>query len=151
MGGASSLGLGLALGAPHRKVMVLDGDGSLLMQLGSLVTVAGAGPANYYHFVFDNGVHQSSGNQPVPGHGKFDWCRLALSAGYRAAHSFDDREELRAALPRIMGSDGPVLIRLGIAREDGPTRWPGVPMSHYVRTLKERLAAEAGPPGPAPG
>ena len=67
MGSAASLALGLAVGAPQHKVIVLDGDGSLLMQLGSLVTVAAARPANYYHFVFANGYYESSGNQPVPG------------------------------------------------------------------------------------
>ena len=58
MGSASSLGVGLALGAPKRKVAVLDGDGSLMMQLGAL------GPGNYYHFVFENRTYETSGNQP---------------------------------------------------------------------------------------
>ena len=65
MGSASSIGLGLAVARPDKKVMVLDGDGSLLMQLGSLVTIAGQSPANLYHFVFANGLHQSTG-KPVP-------------------------------------------------------------------------------------
>ena len=58
MGSASSLGLGLAIARPDRKVMVLDGDGSLLMQLGSLVSIAESSPANFYHFVFANGLNQ---------------------------------------------------------------------------------------------
>src|SRR3982751_2889636 len=85
MGTASALGLGLALARPDRKVMVLDGDGSLLMQLGSLVTIAGAAPANYYHFVFDNGLYETSGSQPLPAEGKFDLHEMARAAGY--AHS----------------------------------------------------------------
>src|SRR5204863_9068717 len=106
MGSASSIGLGLALAQPGRKVLVLDGDGSLLMQLGSLVTIAAAAPANLYHFVFDNGAHQSSGNQPVPGLGKFDWCRLALASGYAAAHDVASAAELRKALPDILQAAG---------------------------------------------
>src|SRR5215216_8097775 len=66
MGGASSLGLGIALAQPERKVIVLDGDGSLLMNLGSLVTIANAKPKNLVHFVFENGLYEVTGGQPVP-------------------------------------------------------------------------------------
>ncbi len=139
MGTASALGLGLALAQPERKVMVLDGDGSLLMQLGSLVTIAGAAPPNLYHFVFDNGLYETTGNQPLPA--RVDFCGLARSAGYRDAQRFDDAGALAAALPRIFASEGPVLIHLGIAREDGPIRWPRVKMAEQVQALKARLAA----------
>src|SRR3984893_17132111 len=57
MGGASSLGLGLALARPDRRVLVLDGDGSLLMQLGSLATIAGAAPRQLRHLLFQHGVY----------------------------------------------------------------------------------------------
>src|SRR5438477_9148592 len=63
MGGASALGAGIALARPDRKVVVLDGDGSLLMQLGSLPTIGGAGPHNLHHIVFQNGVYETSGSQ----------------------------------------------------------------------------------------
>ena len=59
MGGASALGLGLALACPDRRVVVFDGDGSLLMQLGSLATIAGARPRNLTHLVFKNGVYHT--------------------------------------------------------------------------------------------
>src|SRR5690349_19987290 len=58
MGSASTIGLGIALAQPEPRVIVVDGDGSLLMQLGSLVTIAGAAPANFFHFVFENGVYE---------------------------------------------------------------------------------------------
>jgi len=61
MGLASSHGLGLALARPDRRVVVLDGDGSLLMNLGSLVTIANAAPANLYHFVSQNGSYEANG------------------------------------------------------------------------------------------
>ena len=140
MGSASSLGLGLALARPDRKVMVLDGDGSLLMQLGSLVTITAAAPANLYHFVFANGLHQSTGNQPLPAQGVLDWCKLALAAGYRRAVRVERAEELIEGLPGIWASEGPVLIELVIEREDS-VRWPGVPMASQVAALRERLAA----------
>src|SRR5215218_2211703 len=83
MGKASSLGLGVALGAPDRQVLVLDGDGSLLMNLGSLVTIAAQAPKNLVHFVFDNSAYDTSGGQPTPGAGKVDFAGLAKSSGYR--------------------------------------------------------------------
>jgi thiamine pyrophosphate-dependent acetolactate synthase large subunit-like protein len=141
MGGASPIALGLALAQPDRKVMVLDGDGSLLLQLSTLVTIASLGPRNLYHFVFDNGRYETSGNQPVPGYGKFDFCQLAQAAGYADALTVETSEALRAALPRIWSTPGPVLIRLVIEREDGQNPWPKVRMAQQVRQLEKRLAA----------
>ncbi|MEE8518734.1 MAG: thiamine pyrophosphate-dependent enzyme [Dehalococcoidia bacterium] len=140
MGSASSLGLGLALARPDHKVMVLDGDGSLLMQLGSLVTVTDSSPTNYYHFVFANGLNQSTGNQPIPGLGMFDWVALAKASGYKHAMKITQAEDLIEQLPRIWSLEGPVLIELEIAREDGPARWSGVPMAAQVAALKQQLA-----------
>jgi phosphonopyruvate decarboxylase len=143
MGSASSLGLGLAVGTPERKVMVLDGDGSLLMQLGSLVTIGSQAPKNFYHFVFANGLYESSGNQPVPGGDRFDWCTLASGAGYREVRRFDAAPEFRAALPDVLALSGPVLIELRIERDDAPPSWPGVPMAKMVSAMKQTLTGAA--------
>lgn len=140
MGSASALGLGLALGRPDRRVLVLDGDGSLLMQLGSLVTVASFAPRNFYHFVFANGLYESSGNQPLPGQGVFDFCKLALGAGYAAAFAFADGATFAADMPKVLATAGPVMIKLEIARDDAKPRWPGIPMAGQVQSLKEQLA-----------
>ena len=71
MGGASALGIGLAIAQPKRTVFVLDGDGSLVMQLGSLVTTAELQPRNLIHFVFNNGVwFENLANLPIPAAGK---------------------------------------------------------------------------------
>ena len=140
MGSASSLGLGLALAQPDRKVMVLDGDGSLLMQLGSLVTISESSPSNLYHFVFANGLNQSTGNQPLPGQGAFDWSALAKASGYKHALKVTEAEELIEQLPKIWALEGPVLIELVIAREEGPARWTGVPMAKQVAALRAQLA-----------
>src|ERR1043166_662047 len=67
---------------PERKVLIVDGDGSLLMQLGSLVTIAGAAPSNLFHFVFENGVYETSGSQPLPAEGRFDLCQMARGGGH---------------------------------------------------------------------
>src|SRR5215212_4509459 len=122
MGSASSIGLGIALAQPARKVIVMDGDGSLLMQLGSLVTIAGAAPENFYHVVFENGVYATSGGQPLPAEGRLDFEMLARGAGFAHAARFDDASEFNAALPGLR--DAPDRTRGGRAvgdaeRDDG--------------------------------
>ncbi|HLF71090.1 MAG TPA: thiamine pyrophosphate-dependent enzyme [Dehalococcoidia bacterium] len=101
MGAAASLGLGIALARPERRVIVIDGDGSLLMQLGGLASVAGAAPANFYHFVLVNGVYETSGQQPIPAADVIDFAAMALGAGYQDAFEFDDAAVLRERLPSI--------------------------------------------------
>tara|TARA_A100001037_G_scaffold78349_2_gene70288 strand:- start:22405 stop:22968 length:564 start_codon:yes stop_codon:yes gene_type:complete len=141
MGSASSIGLGLAMARPDQKVIVLDGDGSLLMQLGSLVTVASQHPKNLFHFVFANGLHQSTGNQDLPGFGLFDWVSLALASGYKNALKIEKAEEFIEKLPLIWSMDGPVLIELTIEKELQDPRWAGVPMASQAALLKEQLAS----------
>lgn len=141
MGSASSIGLGLALARPDKKVMVLDGDGSLLMQLGSLVTIAGQAPENFRHFVFANGLHQSTGNQQLPAAGRFDWVALAKASGYANALRVEKAEDLIERLPEIWAMPGPTLIELVIEREDREPLWAGVPMAKQTALLKEQLAA----------
>jgi sulfopyruvate decarboxylase subunit beta len=77
MGKASSVALGLALAQPNTKVILFDGDGSLLMNLGSLVTIANQSPKNLYHFVMDNGVYATTGGQDVPGAGLASYGEMA--------------------------------------------------------------------------
>lgn len=108
MGSAAAIGLGLAIGLPERKVWVLDGDGSLLMQLGVLAAVSDAAPANYLHILFDNGIYAISGAQPTPG--AVDWPALFLAAGYVAAVECATPDELRLAVQRAAVLDGPIAI-----------------------------------------
>jgi phosphonopyruvate decarboxylase len=117
MGKASSLGLGLALARPERKVMVLDGDGSLLMNLGTLVTISNKAPENLYHFVFENGVYAVTGGQPIPGEGKASFQGMAREAGYAAAYEFDDTEDLATNIDDILQQKGPVLVCLKVVPE----------------------------------
>ena len=112
MGGASALGLGVALARPDLGVWVLDGDGSLLMQLGSLATIAGAAPANFVHLVFHNGVYETSGAQPLPSQSQVDFAGMAKAAGYRETAQFHGAEELDAALDELLAAQGPTLIEL---------------------------------------
>src|SRR5262245_53451860 len=102
MGSASTIGLGIAVARPERRVIVVDGDGSLLMQLGSLITIAGAAPPNLFHFVFENGVYETSGSQPLPAEGRFDLAQMARAAGFAEVAQFDDGGAFARALPDLL-------------------------------------------------
>ena len=117
MGKASSMALGLCLARPDKKVIVIDGDGGLVMNLGSLVTIGGKAPENLYHFVLDNGVYAVTGGQPLPNQGGFSFAGLAQAAGYAATFEFDDLEEFATNVDQVMESKGPVLISLATVPE----------------------------------
>ena len=112
MGGASALGLGVALAQPEREVWVIDGDGSLMMQLGSLGTIAGSGAENFVHFVVHNGCMRRRARSRCRRRKRVDFAAMAAGAGYRATASFSEAEELDAALDDLLGSPGPLLIEL---------------------------------------
>lgn len=141
MGGASSIGLGLALARPDRRVIVFDGDGSLLMQLGSLATIAGAAPRNLTHLLFKNGVYHTSGAQDIPGGEGVDFVGMAKAAGYRAAYAIDDLDDLERRLPSILSDIGPLLVELhtGLAAETPMTARGGVPFPQQVDDLRTKL------------
>ena len=82
MGTAPALALGLALARPDRKVVLLEGDGDLAMNLGVLITIAGARPANLRIAVFTNGRYETGGGQPLPGAERISFAGLAASAGW---------------------------------------------------------------------
>lgn len=117
MGKAASVALGVALAQPNRKVIVIDGDGSLLMNLGSTVTIGGKQPENLYHFVIDNGVYGVTGGQPVPNAGGFTFKGIAESAGYTAGFEFNDLEDFATRLDEVMNTKGPVFISLKVVPE----------------------------------
>ena len=141
MGGAAALGLGLALARPERRVIVFDGDGSLLMQLGSLATIAGARPRNFVHLLFKNGVYHTSGAQDIPGGQGVDFVMMAKGAGYRDAFTIDDIAELKRRLPSILKAEGPLLVELHttLAEQTPMTAGGGVPFAKQVDLLRERL------------
>jgi sulfopyruvate decarboxylase subunit beta len=142
MGGASAFALGLAIAQPGRRVIVVDGDGSLLMQLGSLASIAEAAPANLYHVVLVNGVYETSGYQKTPGADKLNFAALAKAAGYHDAFEFDDPAVLAERLPAVMDTPGPVLLALYVDAEDVrqpfPAGRPGDPAGHLRSQLVAR-------------
>lgn len=112
MGGASTFGLGVQLARPDVPVWVLDGDGSLAMQLGSLLTIANAAPRRFLHVVFHNGVYDTSGAQPILAEGNMSFTEMAKGAGYVEAVRFDDIESFDVALDELLEVDGPVFVEL---------------------------------------
>jgi sulfopyruvate decarboxylase subunit beta len=142
MGQASSWGLGLALGMPERKIMVLDGDGSLLMNLGSLVSVANAAPRNFYHFVFENGCYEANGSHPIPGQNRIHFAGLAREAGFTHSFDFDDLATFEAAVGRILALDGPVFACLKVVAGDpSPQDYVYVNAPDRLREFKAAIAA----------
>jgi sulfopyruvate decarboxylase subunit beta len=129
MAKASSIGLGLALAQPGRKVIVLDGDGSLLMNLGSLVTIANMAPPNLIHFVFENGVYRTTGGQPTPNARKISFMGLAKAAGYPNVYEFDKLQSFREKVEMILGQSGPTFVCLKVPPATQRASFPLVPFT----------------------
>ena len=144
MGGASTYGLGVALARPDVAVWVLDGDGSLLMQLGSLATIAHAAPANFLHVVLHNGVYETSGAQVIPGAGRISFAGMAREAGYADTVRFDDVEAFDAQLDEIpeLGRSNAGGVDHGPVRLVLPARPAAPGAAHPGR--RAQLASSAG-------
>ncbi len=132
MGKASSLGLGLALAQPSKRVIVLDGDGSLLMNLGSLVTIANMAPPNLVHFVFENGVYRTTGGQPIPNARKFSFAGLAKAAGYAHVHEFEELEGFQNKVEAILSESGPTFVCLKVPPATERAPFPFVAFTHEM-------------------
>ena len=115
MGLGSSCALGFALGRPDRRVIVLDGDGSLLMNLGTLVTIGAAAPKNLVHFLCRNGTYEANGGHPIPQR-DVDFAGLAQAAGYAQCVEFAELSNFEAALPALLKQDGPTFAVLHIVK-----------------------------------
>jgi sulfopyruvate decarboxylase subunit beta len=115
MGLAAAHGLGFALGEPRRRVVVLDGDGSLLMNLGTLVTIGAAAPANLVHFVCRNGTYEANGGHPLP-NPAVDFNALARAAGYRAVHDFASLDAFEPRIAEMLRQQGPVFATLHVEK-----------------------------------
>jgi phosphonopyruvate decarboxylase len=142
MGLASSHALGLALGRPDKRVIVLDGDGSLLMNIGTLVTIAEAAPKNLHHFVLENGTYEANGGHPIPGRGTVSFAGLARAAGHKNVHEFSDLQNLEQHIGTILAEPGPVFTCLKIVssgeQERDYGRLHGAPVR---KAFKDALSA----------
>jgi thiamine pyrophosphate-dependent acetolactate synthase large subunit-like protein len=110
MGHAADLALGLALARPERRVICLNGDGSMLMTLGTLATIVASGAENVVLFVLENGTYEITGNQPIPGARRLDFCDLARAAGFPKVFRFDELGLFERVVDRVLGRGGPVFV-----------------------------------------
>ena len=124
MGAAAMIGLGLALAQPERRVLVVTGDGEMLMGLGSLATIAVQQPANLAVVVLDNERYGETGMQATHTAGPTDLAAVAVGAGIPVAGDIFDQAQLEAALPRIRGEVGPVFFNIKVRAEDLPLVLP---------------------------
>ena len=139
MGQGPSLGLGLALAQPERGGIVLCGDGSLLMNLGCLVTIA-QHPANLWLLLIDNGLYEVTGGQPVAGAGRTDFAALARAAGIARVYTFSEKVELEQSAKELFAGAGPVFVWLKVQGRLGQkTPTAPRPMAEQIRRLREAL------------
>jgi phosphonopyruvate decarboxylase len=143
MGGASAMALGVALNT-KKKVVVLDGDGALLMKMGNLATIGAYQPNNLVHVVLDNGVHDSTGGQATVS-AMIDIAGVAIACGYRYAASCSDLAGFEKALAEA-GKQGPSLIHMKIApgsmaKLGRPTVKPAEVARRFQAFLAEGVAA----------
>ena len=153
MGHAADLALGIALAQPQRKVICLNGDGSMLMTLGTLVTITGARARNLTLFVVQNGTYEITGNQPIPAAGRVDFCAFARGAGFERIYYFDAPEEYARFLPEVLSGEGPVFATVVIEPGvEGPISRSEREQSYYLkpslaewgRIMRHALLADRG-------
>src|SRR3954465_13276777 len=118
MGLAFPIALGVALAQPERRVFALEGDGSLLMQMGCLSTIASLAPKNLTMIVMDNGVYQITGAQPTPGAIHSDIGAIAIGCGLANSVWAADEEDFERLVEQSLTSTGPMLI--GVRIDDRP-------------------------------
>ena len=135
MGHTADLALGVAMAQPERRVLCLNGDGSMLMSLGTLATIVEAGAANLVLFVIVNGTYEITGNQRVPGARDIDFCTIARGAGFASVHALTERHEVEPILTRVLREPGPVFVSVAIAPEtEGPISRGPSEEAPYLRT-----------------
>jgi len=149
MGHAADLALGIALAQPQRRVICLNGDGSMLMSLGTLATIIQSGAKNLILFVVENSTYEIIGNQPIPGAGIVDFAAMARAAGFPHAFTFDDAKQYESLLPNILRLDGPVLVAVKIRpgnegplsrRQEEAAGYLKVSLAQSARQLRDALA-----------
>jgi thiamine pyrophosphate-dependent acetolactate synthase large subunit-like protein len=122
MGMASSIGLGVALARPDLRVVILDGDGSILMNLGSLATEIASGAANLVHVIWDNGGWEITGGQPAGSPFGVNLEAVARGCGFRKTATVDDLDEFREVFGAAIGDDQAWAIVGRVAPGDSPYR-----------------------------
>lgn len=142
MGLASSIGLGIAIARPEQPVAVLDGDGNVLMNLGTLPMIATAGPKRFFHFVIDNGVYASTGNQATISR-EAPLEQIAAASGYARVARVREPEALERKVAEFVDAEGPSLLLVETTAESGPPA-PRIPFTPEEMTARMRDAVGGG-------
>ena len=136
MGQIASMGLGLAIARSDLKVIVLDGDGSILMNLGCLATIARKAPPNLVHIVWDDEVYETTGRQPTHTGAGTDLAGIAKAAGIPKAVRAEDDAGFAAAIDRALTEPGPWFIGVKVTPEKGTARPPRDPLFFKYRFMR---------------
>jgi thiamine pyrophosphate-dependent acetolactate synthase large subunit-like protein len=139
MGGAAMLGFGLALAQPRRRVIVVTGDGEILMGLGSLATIGPERPRNLSIVVLDNESYGETGMQRSHTARGVDLAAIARGAAFPAVTTVFTMAELEAWLPTLHGTEGPVLTVVKVTRNQPPARVPLRDGTHIKIRFREAL------------
>jgi thiamine pyrophosphate-dependent acetolactate synthase large subunit-like protein len=148
MGHAADLALGVAMAQPARQVICLNGDGSMLMSLGTLATIVESGVKNLALFVVVNGTYEITGNQRTPGSGTVDFAGMATAAGFPRVYHFNHADEYRAALAEVLSGEGPVFVSVDMEPgTEGPisrsaaedTEYLQVSLADWARRFRKAL------------
>jgi phosphonopyruvate decarboxylase len=126
MGHAMAMGAAAAAVTPDRQVLVLDGDGAAVMDMGSMATIGGICPPNLVHVIIDNNAYESTGGQPSFA-GALDWERLGTATGYRTSRWCRSAAETELALRGVTDRPGPhlIVVSVGVSPEQAPPRATG--------------------------
>lgn len=135
MGLASSVALGVALNRPGQRVIVLDGDGNILMGLGNLALIGALKPKNLIHLVLDNQAYGTTGNQPTISP-YLPLYQIAQAAGYQESYLIDHEDKLQEAFTASLSRVGPIFFQVKVSPEV-PQASPRIPYS--AREMKERF------------
>ena len=136
MGGCAMMGLGLALAQPRRRVLVITGDGELLMGLGSLATIGVEQPRNLAVIVIDNEHYGETGMQPTHTRHGVDIPAMARAAGFKSAGTVYTAQQLKTWIPRFYRQPGPMLCTIKVTTAPAPLVLPvreGTALKHRFR------------------
>jgi len=140
MGCAQSIALSISLQKKNKKILVFDGDGSVLMQMGALATIGSKKPSNFYHIIFDNKAHDSTGGQPTVSN-YVDFTKIAEACGYKKTKKVSDQKSLKEEIKKIKKESGPymlvVKVKKGARKNLGRPNLP--PKEHKKIFMKKIL------------
>jgi phosphonopyruvate decarboxylase len=139
MGHASSIAMGVAIGSRKSKIICIDGDGSLLMHMGSLPIIGQSNLQNFFHMIVNNGTHDSVGGQPTVGM-KINLTQIALASGYKRAETAHNETDLIKKIVELKEENGPIFLEVKVqpgARDNlgRPRLKPVENLTNYINEL----------------